>query len=379
MDKKAEVEKELEKLRKKIDVVDREMVALLAERQTVVEEIVSVKKAYNMPVIHPAREENLISDRRTRARASGLDPEYVEELFRCIMRQSRKEQGVRMADAGVRSGSSVLIVGGEGEMGAYFRAWFERSGYQVDILGKNSWERASQLCAGRDLAMISVPIDVTCRVIADLAPHLPQECLLADITSIKAEPLAAMLRHHRGPVVGLHPLFGPTTSTLDKQIVVATHGRDPDSCRWLLDQLAAWGAIVVPAEAEEHDQTMDIVQTLRHFATFCFGQFLMHRGIDLHRTLDFSSPIYRLELGMVGRLFAQDPALYAEIVFATPQRRELLKEYLASLNRNLEMVENSEKDVFTREFRKVAEWFGPFGEQALRESSFLIDKLIERF
>jgi chorismate mutase/prephenate dehydrogenase len=127
-----------------------------------------------------------------------------------------------------------------------------------------------------------------------------------------------MLRHHRGPVVGLHPLFGPTTSTLDKQIVVATHGRDPDSCRWLLDQLAAWGAIVVPAEAEEHDQTMDIVQTLRHFATFCFGQFLMHRGIDLHRTLDFSSPIYRLELGMVGRLFAQDPALYAEIVFATP-------------------------------------------------------------
>jgi chorismate mutase/prephenate dehydrogenase len=43
------------------------------------------------------------------------------------------------------------------------------------------------------------------------------------------------------------------------------------------------------------------------------------------------------------------------------------------------MVENSEKDVFTREFRKVAEWFGPFGEQALRESSFLIDKLIERF
>ena len=243
MEKKPEVEKELERLRQKIDAIDREMVAQLADRQAVVEDIVALKKRHNMPVYHPAREENLISDRRTRGQAAGLDPEYVEELFRCIMRQSRKEQGVRMADTGVRSGSSVLIVGGEGEMGAYFHHWFERAGYRVDVLGKDDWDRVAALCENRELVLVSVPIDVTCRVIAELAPHLPSDCLLADITSVKAEPLAAMLRHHDGPVVGLHPLFGPTTSTLDKQIVVATHGRDADRCRWLLDQMAAWGAI----------------------------------------------------------------------------------------------------------------------------------------
>jgi len=27
----------------------------------------------------------------------------------------------------------------------------------------------------------------------------------------------------------------------------------------------------------------------------------------------------------------------------------------------------------------VAQWFGPFSDQAMRESTFLIDKLIERF
>ncbi len=61
---------------------------------------------------------------------------------------------------------------------------------------------------------------------------------------------------------------------------------------------------------------MGIVQSLRHFATFAFGQFLKRRQISLSRTLEFSSPIYRLELGMVGRLFAQDSSLYSEIIFA---------------------------------------------------------------
>ena len=133
------------------------------------------------------------------------------------------------------------------------------------------------------------------------------------------------------------------------------------------------------SNADEHDEIMGIVQALRHFATFSFGQFLSRKNIEMARTLEFSSPIYRLELGMVGRLFDQDASLYAEIIFASPERLELLKEYIASLNRNVEMLENMDKDGFIEEFNRIAKWFDPFSEQAMRESSFLIDKLIERF
>ncbi|MCK4794116.1 MAG: prephenate dehydrogenase/arogenate dehydrogenase family protein, partial [Desulfobacteraceae bacterium] len=178
---------------------------------------------------------------------------------------------------------------------------------------------------------------------------------------------------------GLHPLFGPTTSTMDKQIVVVTPGRKLNSCRWLIDQFSAWGSIILQVNAQEHDEIMSIVQTVRHFATFAFGQFLFHKQIDLCRTLEFSSPIYRLELGMVGRLFAQDPSLYSEIIFASPKRLALLKEYLCSLANNLAMVEKGDKEMFRAEFKKITDWFGPFSEQAMRESTYLINKLIERF
>ena len=124
---------------------------------------------------------------------------------------------------------------------------------------------------------------------------------------------------------------------------------------------------------------MAIVQALRHFATFSFGRFLYKKRVNLERSIEFSSPIYRLELGMVGRLFAQDAALYSEIIFASSQRRALLKEYIANLSENLEMLEKGDKAVFEAQFRNIAEWFGPFSQQAMRESTYLIDKLIERF
>ena len=373
------VEQELENLRRQLDTIDQKIVSLLAKRQAEVEHVVKLKKTHNLPVYHPAREENLISHLRNQGAEAGLDSDYIEELYRRILRQSRVEQTARLSKKGVRAGATVLIVGGMGSMGQYFSQWFDDSGYRVRILDRNDWLNVGRLCHGIELAIISVPIEVTAEVAGKLGPHLPVDCVLADVTSIKERPLNAMLEAYQGPVIGLHPLFGPTTSTMDKQIIVVTPGRNLPSCRWLIDQFSAWGTIILQVNAQEHDEIMSIVQTVRHFATFAFGQFLCHKQIDLSRTIEFSSPIYRLELGMVGRLFAQDPSLYSEIIFASPKRLALLKDYLSSLTNNLAMVEKGDKEMFCAEFKKIADWFGPFSEQSMRESTYLINKLIERF
>jgi chorismate mutase/prephenate dehydrogenase len=373
------VEQELENLRRQLDTIDQNIVSLLAKRQAEVKRVVKLKKAHNLPVYHPAREENLISQLRNQGANAGLNSDYIEGLYRRILRQSRVEQAARLSQKGVRDGATVLMVGGMGSMGQYFSKWFADSGYRVRILDQNDWLNVGKLCHGIELAIISVPIEVTAEVAGKLGPHLPVDCVLADITSIKEQPLNAMLDAFQGPVIGLHPLFGPTTSTMDKQIVVVTPGRKLNSCQWLIDQFSAWGTIILQVTAQEHDEIMSIVQTVRHFATFAFGQFLCHKQIDLSRTLEFSSPIYRLELGMVGRLFAQDPSLYSEIIFASPKRLALLKEYLSSLANNLAMVEKGDKEMFRAEFKKITDWFGPFSEQAMRESTYLINKLIERF
>jgi len=369
----------LEDLRREIDAIDEQIVELLARRHGKVQSVVTIKKSLGLPVYHPAREEDLIYQRRQQARQAGLDPDHVEELYRCIVRQSRMRQTVHISKHAVRPGTKILIVGGRGRMGQYFGRWFGDAGYEIRILDIDDWPRVDELCAGIDLALVCVPIQVTPEVIRQLGPHLPKTAVLADICSLKKEPVAAMLAAHSGPVVGLHPLFGPTTSSMDKQIVVAAPGRDEPACGWLLEQLAAWGNIIERIDAAEHDRIMDLVQGLRHFATFAFGRYMARRKVQLAQTLELSSPIYRLELGMVGRLFAQDAQLYANIIFASPQRRAFVLDFIDSLVQSRQLLEKSDTAQFCREFQEIADWFGPFCEQAMRESSFLIDKLVERF
>ena len=254
-------------LRDKIDSIDRKVIALLAERKVQVEAVTALKETHGLPVRHPAREEDLISERRSLGKEAGLSPDLMEELFRRIIRESRVLQTAHLSQKGVRPDAKVLIVGASGGMGRYLVKWFSAAGYQVRGMGRKDWDRVEALCDGVDLAIVSVPIEATAAVIRDLSPHLPEGCVLADITSIKTGPMAAMLSSHTGPVVGLHPLFGPTTSSLDKQIVVVTPGRDKTSCSWVTEQFAAWGAILMEASPQEHDEIMAVVQSLRHFAT----------------------------------------------------------------------------------------------------------------
>jgi chorismate mutase/prephenate dehydrogenase len=369
----------LDHLRTQIDSIDQQLVDLLAQRRRVVQQVIEVKQQHDLPTFHPAREENLISARRAQAAQAGLDPDYVEDLFRTMLRHSRVGQLNTLGRRGVRPGAKVLIVGGLGNMGRFLASWFRQSDYDVRILDCDDWPQVQSLASGIDLCILAVPIDITPAVAAQIAPHLPPACVLADITSLKLKPLEAMLKAHAGPVVGLHPLFGPATTTMDKQIVVVSPGRQVEQCQWVLDQFTLWGNVLVETGAAEHDQIMSIVQSLRHFATFTFGQFLCSRGVPILRTLELSSPIYRLELAMVGRLFAQNPEMYAEIIFATPERQALLKDFIESLQQNLSLVERGDKAEFVTRFRKVAEWFGPFGEQAMRESTFLVEKLVHRF
>ncbi len=370
---------DLEQLREAIDRIDQQLVDLLAQRRQVVQQVTAIKQKHDLPTFHPAREENLISARRAQATEAGLDPDYVEDLFRTVLRHSRVGQLNTLSRRSVRPGAKVLVIGGLGNMGRFFSTWFRQSDYEVRVLDREDWPRVRSLTAGVDLCLLAVPIDITPSVALQIGPHLPPGCILADICSLKRKPLEAMLQAHPGPVVGLHPLFGPATMTMDKQIVVIAPGRRLDQCQWLLDQLTLWGNILVETASAEHDQLMGVVQALRHFATFAFGQFLYSRGVPIPRTLELSSPIYRLELAMVGRLFAQDPSLYAEIVFATPERLALLKDYIQSLQQNLGLVERGDKAEFIARFRQIAEWFGPFSEQAMRESTFLVEKLVHRF
>ena len=372
---------ELNALRDKIDAVDKQLIDLLAARLALVGEVGEVKSLHGLPIYAPDREASMLARRRAEAERLGVPGDLIEDVLRRVMRESYilestsdKEHHFKCMKPAL---GKVVIIGGQGQLGRLFGQMFGLSGYRVETLEQGDWPRADEILADAGLVMVAVPIDITCQVI-DRLGKLPADCLLVDVTSVKSAPLEHMLAVHQGPVLGLHPMFGPDVASLAKQVIVCCQGRDPAASQWLLDQMTIWGARLQQVEAKAHDEAMTLIQALRHFATFAYGWHLSREQANLDRLLSLSSPIYRLELAMVGRLFAQDPHLYADIILSSPQNLAMIRRYYQNFGEALGLLERGDRDGFIEAFSQVSSFFGEHADEFLRESRTLLAQANDR-
>jgi len=95
---------------------------------------------------------------------------------------------------------------------------------------------------------------------------------------------------------------------------------------------------------------------------------------DLEQLLDLSSPIYRLELAMVGRLFAQEPTLYADIILSQKGNLEMIKRYHQHFADAIELLENSDRAEFIKRFESVTDWMGDYSQLFLDESRAMLQQ-----
>lgn len=174
--------------------------------------------------------------------------------------------------------------------------------------------------------------------------------------------------------MGLHPMFGPDIASIAKQVVVCCEGRMQDQCEWVLSQMKIWGARIEKVTAVEHDRAMSFIQALRHFTTYVYGYYLEKYKVDLDTLVQLSSPIYRLELMLVGRLFAQDPSLYADIILSSERNIENIAAYKDCIAEQVDMIKCYNRENFIREFLAVREYFGEYAGQFLKESKQLLDQ-----
>ncbi|MDA2979905.1 MAG: chorismate mutase [Actinomycetota bacterium] len=79
-------------LRDDIDRIDRELLKLIARRLSSSVEIGLIKAARNLAMESPDREVELIVEARGDAVALGLDPDYIEDIMRVVLRHSKAAQ-----------------------------------------------------------------------------------------------------------------------------------------------------------------------------------------------------------------------------------------------------------------------------------------------
>ena len=369
----------LESLRAMIDTVDHEMLDLLARRNALVTEIAAYKRAHGIAIRDRQREQEIIADRRRRAERVGLLPEVIESMLRLMLWASRDRQAALRTEVPPDlPPRTVAVIGGRGQMGKCIAGLFADLGHDVIITDIDTKPSPTDAAATADVVIISVPVDSTVEVIRDLGPRVRKESLLMDVTSIKTDPVRAMLEASQASVVGTHPLFGPSVHSLQGQRIVLTPGRGEQWYGWLGQMLRARGLLLVEATPADHDRAMAVVQVLTHFATEVMGRALSKIGVPLAETLNYTSPVYLMELLMTARHFAQSPELYASIQMSNPLTKEVTAAFVRAAGEHERVIQSSDRKAITDLFEEVREYFGDFTDRALEQSSHMIDRLVER-
>ncbi len=271
----------------------------------------------------------------------------------------------------------IGILGGTGGMGRLFARVFEGAGWAVSVRGRTGHEQMAAFLARQDVVMVSVPIEVTLGVIAAVAPHLRHDQLLCDLTSLKAGPVAAMSRS-AAPAIGLHPMFGPGVASLAGQTIVVTPATATETqYAPLIEVLRRAGARLTFSTPERHDRVMAVVQGLTHSLTLVMAETMRRLDCDLVEVLSFTSPVYRIELGLVGRLLAQDPGLYREMLRSNPHVPAVLEACGEALEELRESVDDPGPGAFTRLFEENAAAYAAYAPTATVETDRLIRCLVE--
>ncbi|HEU4729252.1 MAG TPA: bifunctional chorismate mutase/prephenate dehydratase [Kofleriaceae bacterium] len=211
---------DLGSLRDRIEAVDRNIIALIAERLSIVEEVAAAKLSSASPFRDREREDLLLQRLRGLAVAAGLDAHQVERLYRVVMDMSVAHQ-----EATVRNRSDApLRVAYQGVEGSYShlaaqRRYAGRSGGAL-LTGHDTFRAAAEAVGSgaADLALLPIEnttagsINETYDLLAGGALHITGEvvssiehCLLA-LPGVALSELRTVLSHPQA-LAQCHELF----------------------------------------------------------------------------------------------------------------------------------------------------------------------------
>src|SRR5271170_5388903 len=319
---KTEPSMTLDELRAALSDLDGELLALVARRKTLSEQVAAVKRATGRATRDFAREREVILRGRTAAERLGLEPDLAESLLRQLIQSSlATQEAARVAAQGQGTGKRALVIGGRGKMGGWFAEFLSSQGFHVTIADpRGAPPGFDQLDDWQDddldseLIVLATPLSATAEILKQLAARAPRGLIFV-IGSLKTPLRAGLDALVRAGcrVTSLHPMFGPDTDLLSGRHVIFIDLGNPSALAEAQDLFAPTMAERVVMDLDEHDRLIAYVLGVSHALNIAFFTALADSGEAAPRLARHSSTTFDAQLEVASRVAAESPDLYFEI------------------------------------------------------------------
>ena len=351
----------LDDLRRRLNEIDRQFIALIAERKAISGEVARVKRSTGYPTRDYERERDVILGVRAAASELGVSPALAEEILRLLIRSSlQTQEQASVAARGAGTGRRALVIGGGGKMGGWFVGFLGSQGFTVEVADPSGgpagvphvedWRKTD---LNYDYIIVATPLGVTDAILSDLALRRPPGVIF-DVGSLKSPLRSGLLalKTHGCRVTSLHPMFGPDTELLSGRHVVFVDLGHAEALASARELFAPTMAEQVVMSLDDHDRLIAYVLGLSHALNIAFFTALAESGEAAPRLARMSSTTFDSQLDVATRVAQESPELYYEIQSLNDYGAESLEALAKAVERIRTAVFSKDQQAFAALMRR---------------------------
>lgn len=159
-------DKSLKEIRKIIDSLDDTIIKALADRQKIVKDVLSDKLETSKGIRDSERENAMMESIRKKAVDAGMDPYFLEQLFKEVINHSVRYQTQALVDhQNEKSAADTIRVAYQGTDGAFSHQaamkHFEQRYANVECVGYKRFDQAAEAVENQDVDVAILPIENT--------------------------------------------------------------------------------------------------------------------------------------------------------------------------------------------------------------------------
>ena len=197
-----------------------------------------------------------------------------------------------------------------------------------------------------ELVINAVTVKYTMQAFDEVIPHLPDDCILSDISSVKTG-LHEYYEKTGRRYVSTHPMFGPTFANLNQlsqeNAIIISEG-DYMGRIFFRDLYQRLGLNIYEYTFLEHDRTVAYSLSIPFVSTFVFSAVMKHQ--------DAPGTTFKRHLAIAKGVLGEDDYLLQEILF-NPYTHDQVAQIRDELKQLLEIIDNRDADSMHQYLEKI--------------------------
>lgn len=197
-----------------------------------------------------------------------------------------------------------------------------------------------------ELVINAVTVKYTIPAFREVMPHLPEDCIISDIASVKTG-LKEFYTECGHRYVSTHPMFGPTFANLNQlsqeNAIVISEG-DYMGRIFFKDLYQRLGLSIYEYTFEEHDKTVAYSLSIPFVSTFVFAAVMKHQ--------DAPGTTFKRHMNIARGVLSEDDYLLQEVLF-NPHTSEQVEHIRTELKDLLGIIERKDEDGMKAYLEKI--------------------------